>query len=136
MPHRQQKSRARIDPYSALKVFMGVFRNDFAAVDFREELCYHSRPKKQIREAYFKRITAPKKSRAKNNTNSEKEFVLFPYGAEDEIRTRATGKGTTPLAGELYFCLSSQNIGDFYFLLHKILCFKIDLNCLLSINCL
>ena len=27
----------------------------------------------------------PKKSRAKNNTNSEKEFVLFPYGAEDEI---------------------------------------------------
>ena len=57
-------------------------------------------PKKQIREAYFNRITAPKKSRAKNNTNSEKEFVLFPHGAEDEIRTRATGKGTTPLAGE------------------------------------
>ena len=29
-----------------LKSFMGVFRNDFAAVDFREELCYHSRPEK------------------------------------------------------------------------------------------
>ena len=25
---------------------MGVFSNDFAAVDFREELCYHSRPEK------------------------------------------------------------------------------------------
>ena len=66
---------------------MGVFSDDFAAVDFREELCYHSRPNKQIREAYFKRITAPKKSRAKNNTNSEKEFVLFPHGAEKRIRT-------------------------------------------------
>ena len=68
-----------------LKSFMGVFRNDFAAVDVREELCYHSRPKKQIREAYFNRITAPKKSRAKNNTNSAKEFVLFTHGAEGGI---------------------------------------------------
>lgn len=25
---------------------MGVFSDDFAAVDFREVLCYHSRPKK------------------------------------------------------------------------------------------
>ena len=25
---------------------MGVFGDDFAAVDVREELCYHSRPKK------------------------------------------------------------------------------------------
>ena len=25
---------------------MGVFSDDFAAVDVREELCYHSRPKK------------------------------------------------------------------------------------------
>ena len=30
---------------------MGVFSDDFAAVDFREELCYHSRPEK----AKFKR---------------------------------------------------------------------------------
>ena len=29
---------------------MGVLSDDFAAVDFREELCYHSRPKKQIQE--------------------------------------------------------------------------------------
>ena len=27
-------------------VSMGVFSNDVAAVDFREELCYHSRPEK------------------------------------------------------------------------------------------
>ena len=26
---------------------MGVFSDDFAAVDFREVLCYHSRPKKR-----------------------------------------------------------------------------------------
>ena len=25
---------------------MGVFSDDFATVDFREELCYHSRPEK------------------------------------------------------------------------------------------
>ena len=64
---------------------MEVLSDDFADVDVREELCYHSRPKKQIREAYFNRITAPKKSRAKNNTNSAKEFVLFTHGADDEI---------------------------------------------------
>ena len=28
------------------KPFMGVFRDDFAAVDVREELCYHSRTEK------------------------------------------------------------------------------------------
>ena len=28
---------------------MSVLSDDFAAVDVREELCYHSRPKKQIR---------------------------------------------------------------------------------------
>ena len=27
-------------------VYIGVFSDDFAAVDFREELCYHSRPEK------------------------------------------------------------------------------------------
>ena len=29
---------------------MGVFSDDFATVDIREELCYHSRPKKQNSE--------------------------------------------------------------------------------------
>lgn len=64
---------------------MGVFGDDFAAVDFREELCYHSRPKKTNSEGYFNRTINPKKSRAKNNTNSKKEFVLFTYGADGEI---------------------------------------------------
>ena len=97
---------------------MGVFSDDFAAVDVREELCYHSRPKKTNSEGYFSLMIIPKKSRAKNNTNSALEFVLFPYGAEDEIRTRATGKGTTPLAGEPleplgYFCIPSLRGGSF-----------------------
>ena len=30
-------------------VYIGVLSNDFADVDVREELCYHSRPKKQKR---------------------------------------------------------------------------------------
>lgn len=30
---------------------MGVLSEVFAAVDLREEICYHSRPKKQIQEA-------------------------------------------------------------------------------------
>ena len=42
--------------------------------------------------------------------------VLPCAGAEDEIRTRATGKGTTPLAGEPleplgYFCISKKTDG-------------------------
>ena len=55
---------------------------------YQEYLLSHiADPKKQIREAYFNRIMAPKKSWAKNNTNSEKEFVLFTHGAEKRIRT-------------------------------------------------
>ena len=64
---------------------MGVFGDDFATIDFREELCYHSRPKKQNSEGYFTWIIMPKKSRVKNNTNSVLEFVLFTYGAEGGI---------------------------------------------------
>ena len=59
-PHRQQKSRARIISLLGSQIlFIGVFSNDFATVDFREELCYHSRPKKQIRRSYLK-IRIPK----------------------------------------------------------------------------
>ena len=32
---------------------IGVLSNDFADVDVREELCYHSRPKKQNSETYL-----------------------------------------------------------------------------------
>ena len=74
------------DPYSALKVFLW----EFSATILRpltsaRNYATIADPKKQIREAYFNRITAPKKSRAKNNTNSEKEFVLFSHGAETGI---------------------------------------------------
>lgn len=72
--------------YSALtNVYIGVLSDDFAAVAFREELCYHSLPKKQNSESYFILITIPKKSRAKNNTNLDLSswFVLFLSGAED-----------------------------------------------------
>ena len=31
------------------KSIIGILSDDFATVDVREELCYHSRPKKQIR---------------------------------------------------------------------------------------
>ena len=50
IPHRQQKSRARTTFLTRLSIRLyGVFGDDFATVDVREELCYHSRPKKQIR---------------------------------------------------------------------------------------
>ena len=51
MSHGRQKSRARKQSLLGSQfVYMGVFSDDFAAVDVREELCYHSRPKKQIQE--------------------------------------------------------------------------------------
>ena len=47
MPHRQKKSQARNKSLLGSQfVYMGVFSDDFATVDFREELCYHSRPEK------------------------------------------------------------------------------------------
>ena len=76
-------------------VSMGVFGDDFAAVDVREELCYHSRPEKaQIRRAgkdnHLKRTIIPKKSRAKNNPNfgSTPRFGLFWCGDLAGNRTR------------------------------------------------
>ena len=47
------------------KSFIGVFCDDFAAVDVREELCYHSRPKKHKFGGYgrinhSKRTISPK----------------------------------------------------------------------------
>ena len=47
----QKKSRARKHSLLSSKVVsMGVLSDDFATVDVREGLCYHSRPKKQILE--------------------------------------------------------------------------------------
>ena len=51
-----KKSRARkLSLLSSKVVSMGVLSDDFAAVDVREELCYHSRPKKQIRRVILAR---------------------------------------------------------------------------------
>ena len=41
---------------------MGVLSDDFAAVDFREELCYHSRPKKRKFRVYVRRKKSKKES--------------------------------------------------------------------------
>ena len=54
MPHRWQKSRARKQSLLGSQfVYIGVLSDDFAAVDVREELCYHSRPKRQIQEVQW-----------------------------------------------------------------------------------
>ena len=43
MPHRRQKSRARKQSLLGSQfVYIGVLSDDFAAVDIREDLCYHS----------------------------------------------------------------------------------------------
>ena len=59
MPYRQQKNRARKTSLLGSQfVYIGVFSNDFAAVDVREELCYHSRPEKgKIRRGCEKQVT-------------------------------------------------------------------------------
>ena len=36
----------RINPARLKESYMEVFSNNFAAVDFREKLCYHSLPEK------------------------------------------------------------------------------------------
>ena len=37
-------------------VYIGVLSDDFAAVDVREELCYHSRPKKTNSEGWKRHL--------------------------------------------------------------------------------
>ena len=47
MLHGQQESRARKQTLlGSLIVYMSVLSDDFATVDVREVLCYHSRPEK------------------------------------------------------------------------------------------
>ena len=66
MPHRRQKSRARKQSLLGSQfVYIGVLSDDFAAVDVREELCYHSRPKKQIQEVHGTGIKPMKESHAR-----------------------------------------------------------------------
>ena len=98
LPHRQQKSRARkLSLLGFQFVYIGVLSDDFAAIDFREELCYHSLTEKaQIRRTgkgtHSKRTVIPKKSRAKNNPNFgySPRFGLFWCGDPTGTRTRVT----------------------------------------------
>ena len=61
-PYKQEKSRARTTSLLGSQSHLtGVFSDDFAAVDFREELCYHSRPKKAKFKRYMERKRKPKK---------------------------------------------------------------------------
>ncbi len=63
-------------------VSVGVLSDDFAAVDFREELCYHSRPK----EAKFKRNTEREKSKEESRARRKKREPV-----------RSGSAGTAPL---------------------------------------
>ena len=61
--YRQEKSRARTFPLlDSRMVSMGVLSNDFAAVDVREELCYHSLTEKANSECISERKPAKKKA--------------------------------------------------------------------------
>ena len=48
---KQKRAEQGTSLLSSQSLPMGVLSDDFATVDLREELCYHSRPKKQIQEA-------------------------------------------------------------------------------------
>ena len=62
---------------------MGVFSDDFATVDVREELCYHSRPKKQIQEVHGTGIKPMKESIARRKKRQP-------------IPKRVSGDGSAP----------------------------------------
>ena len=62
---------------------MSVLSDDFAAVDVREELCYHSRPKKQIQEVHGTGIKPMKESIARRKKRQP-------------IPKRVSGDGSAP----------------------------------------
>ena len=64
-------------------VYIGVLSDDFAAVDVREELCYHSRPKKQIQEVHGTGIKPMKESIARRKKRQP-------------IPKRVSGDGSAP----------------------------------------
>ena len=71
MLHRTEKEPSKDKPslLGSKSFSMGVLSNDFAAVDFREKLCYHRHPKKQIR-----RVTGNKK-----HNKILENYFLFPF---------------------------------------------------------
>ena len=69
MPYRQQKSQARkTSLLSSQSLYIGILSDDFAAVDFREELCYHSRPEKRK----FKRCNERQKPMIESHARRKK----------------------------------------------------------------
>ena len=66
---------------------MGVLSDDFASVDLREELCYHSRPK----EAKFKRNTVREKSKEESHARRKKREPVRSGSAGTAPRRRAFG---------------------------------------------
>ena len=86
MPHKRQKSRAKkwtlLDSQS---LSMGVFSDDFAAVDFREELCYHSRPEK----AKFKRCNERQKPMKESPARRKKRQPIPKAGQRGRLRAAA-----------------------------------------------
>ena len=84
MPHRRQKSRARKQSLlGSISLSIGVLSDDFAAVDFREELCYHSRPEK----AKFKRCNERQKPMKESPARRKKR---------QPIPKRFSGDGSAP----------------------------------------
>ena len=75
-----------------------VFSNDFATVDFREGLCYHSRPKKQNSEG--KSIIRKNRKHGKvRNRKAQKESVS---GGEKRQPIPSGLAGTAPLPAALF----------------------------------
>ena len=69
---------------------MSVLSDDFAAVDVREELCYHSRPKKQIQEVHGTGIKPMKESIARRKKRQP-------------IPKRVSGDGSAPPRLSVWF---------------------------------
>ena len=75
-----------------------VFSNDFATVDFREGLCYHSRPKKQNSEG--KSIIRKNRKHGKvRNRKTQKESAR---GGEKRQPIPSGLAGTAPLPAALF----------------------------------
>ena len=75
-----------------------VFSNDFATVDFREGLCYHSRPKKQNSEG--KSII--RKNRKHGKVRKRKAQKESARGGEKRQPIPSGLAGTAPLPAALF----------------------------------
>ena len=89
MPHKRQKSRAKKQSLlDSQSLSMGVFSDDFAAVDFREELCYHSRPEK----AKFKRRNERQKPMIESHARRKKRQPIPKAVQRGRLRAAALSR--------------------------------------------